>query len=259
MEIVTSSQNPAVKLARSLEQKKYRTDTGLFVAEGVKILAMARQAGWQPHTLFLTGGADDSDLVEWAANHQARCLRVSDKVMTALSAQGNPPAAIALLHQRWAAAPQQPRTAEVWLALEDIRDPGNLGTIIRTVDAAGAAGVILVGTSCDPFSRDCVRATMGSLFNVPLVRIDDKAFAVLASQWPGDVIGTFMKAERDFRTSYRLPALIVMGSEGTGISPAITSLCTAEVRIPMAGKAESLNVAIASALILYEVRRAALK
>jgi TrmH family RNA methyltransferase len=164
-----------------------------------------------------------------------------------------------LLHQRWAAAPQQPRTAEVWLALKDIRDPGNLGTIIRTVDAAGAAGVILVGTSCDPFSRDCVRATMGSLFNVPLVRIDDKAFAVLASQWPGDVIGTFMKAERDFRTSYRLPALIVMGSEGTGISPAITSLCTAEVRIPMAGKAESLNVAIASALILYEVRRAALK
>jgi TrmH family RNA methyltransferase len=158
-----------------------------------------------------------------------------------------------------ASPPREPEKNAVWIALEDIRDPGNLGTIIRTADAVGASGVILVGQSCDPFSRECVRATMGSLFSVPLVRMDPKAFAALASKWPGDLIGTRMKAERDFRSTYRLPALIVMGSEGSGLSPEIASLCTAEVRIPMAGNAESLNVAIAAALMLYEVRRPALK
>jgi len=258
MEIVSSTQNPAVKLARSLALKKHRTETGLFLAEGSLVMDMARRAGWKLHTLFLGPETKAKDLIDWASEHKTHCLWVSESVMAALSPQGNPPDAIGIFQQHMAPPPRQPEKPEVWIALEDIRDPGNLGTIIRTTDAAGASGVILVGQSCDPYSRESVRASMGSLFQVPLVRMDLQAFAALASKWPGDVIATRMQAERDYRSAYRQPALIVMGSEGAGLSSATAGLCTLEVRIPMAGRAQSLNLAIAAALMLYEVRRPAL-
>lgn len=259
MEVISSPQNPTVKLVRSLALKKHRAETGLFVAEGSLVLEMARRAGWKPHTVFVGPNQNDHELTGWASEHNARLISATESVMAALSPQGNPLDCVGIFQQQMSQPPRQPASEDVWVALEDIRDPGNLGTIVRTTDAAGASGVILVGQSCDPFSRECVRASMGSIFQVPLVRMDVKAFAALCSKWPGDVIATQMQAERDYRSAYRYPALIVMGSEGTGLSPAIAGLCTAEVRIPMAGKAESLNLAIATALMLYEVKRPDLK
>ena len=143
----------------------------------------------------------------------------------------------------------------MWVGLEDMRDPGNLGTIIRTADAVAASGVILVGQSCDAYGRDCVRATTGSIFAVPLVRMDSQAFTALCKGWPGDVIGTDMKASEDFRRTYRSPALLVMGSEGHGLSENVSEACKTMVRIPMPGGAESLNVATAAALMLYEAAK----
>ena len=139
--------------------------------------------------------------------------------------------------------------------LEEVRDPGNLGTIIRTAEAAGAAGVILVGSCCDPFAPETIRATMGSVFAVPLVKMERDAFAEFAKSWPGDVIGTHVSARNDFRSAhYRGPELIVMGSEGPGLSDAALALCTMKVKIPMSGQLDSLNLAIATALTLYQVR-----
>jgi TrmH family RNA methyltransferase len=139
---------------------------------------------------------------------------------------------------------------------EGIRDPGNLGTIIRTVEAVGAKGILLVGASCDPYSRECVRATMGSIFNVPLVRMDAENFRTWLSGWPGDVVGTHLSAKEDFRAlSYRGPVLLLMGSEGPGLSDPLAAACSKLVKIPMAGRLDSLNLAVATALVLYEVRR----
>ena len=240
---VTSPQNPTLKLIRSLAEKKHRQEHGLFVAEGEKVLERARQEGWEPAYLLTTEPAEP-----WG---KAALLRVDEKIMGTVSAQNNPPARIGVFRQRWGEVSHK----GTWVALEDMRDPGNLGTIIRTADAAGASGVILAGQSCDPYSPDCVRATMGSIFGMPLVRLEQKPFLDLIRQWPGESIGTQMKASESYRRAYRTPALLVMGSEGKGLSPEAAAACSSLVSIPMKGGAESLNVAIATGLMLFEAQR----
>lgn len=238
---VTSLQNPTIKLIRSLSEKKFRQESGLFLAEGWDVLNRARKAGWVPEHLLST-----EPISAWG---ETQPIFVSDKIMASLSAQNNALTVVAAFKQRFATE-TAPRG--VWVALEDMRDPGNLGTIIRTADAVAASGVILVGQSCDPFSRDCVRATTGSIFGVPLVRMETEAFIALCKNWQGDVVGTHLKATEDFRRKYKSPALLVMGSEGRGLSEELSNACKSLVRIPMPGGAESLNVATATALMLYE-------
>jgi RNA methyltransferase, TrmH family len=238
---ITSPHNPTIKLIRSLSEKKHRQDHGLFVAEGRTVLDRARAEGWTPEYLLTTGLAG-----AWGG---AANLQVDQKIMASLSAQKNPPPEIGVFRQQWAETPVPSGT---WVALEDMRDPGNLGTIIRTADAAGASGVILVGQSCDPWGPDCVRATMGSIFAVPLVRMAAQQFLDLCRTWPGETVGTHLKATESYRRAYAAPALLVMGSEGKGLSDAAAEACSTLVRIPMKSGVESLNVAIATALILYE-------
>ena len=157
-----------------------------------------------------------------------------------------------MFRQRWA---ETVKPDGVWVALEDMRDPGNLGTIIRTADAAGASGVILAGQSCDPWAGDCVRATMGSIFGMPLVRLEQNAFLSLLAEWPGESVGTHLKATESYRRIYGAPTLLVMGSEGRGLSEEASAACSRLVRIPMKGGAESLNVAIATGLMLFEAQK----
>ncbi len=244
MLIVTSPQNPTLKLIRSLDEKKNRQEHGLFVAEGKEVLERARQEGWEPVYLLSTTHAEP-----WG---EAARLLVNEKIMGQVSAQKNPPRKIGVFRQKWTG---EVDPEGVWVALEDMRDPGNLGTIIRTADAAGASGVILTGQSCDPFSPDCVRATMGSIFAVPLVRMEQKAFLSFCRGWPGESVGTHLKATESYRRPYRSPTLLVMGSEGRGLSPEVSEACSTLVRIPMKGGAESLNVAIATGLMLFEAQK----
>jgi TrmH family RNA methyltransferase len=262
---ITSLQNERVKLIRSLEMRKVRRETGLFVAEGTSVLVTARDAGGVPKMLaFLTGSAASgiaSGLVQWAQAAGAECLEVTEAVLGKLAAKDNPQTMLAVFEQRWTPepAPQAVANDAVWVALEGVRDPGNLGTIIRTADAVGAGGVMLIGTCCDPYSHEAVRASMGSIFNVPLARIGPERFSAWAATWRGDRVGTHLAAREDFRSvRYRLPALLVMGSEGPGLSPAIAQACSRLVKIPMAGRLDSLNLAVATALMLYEMRRESL-
>jgi TrmH family RNA methyltransferase len=248
MDHITSTRNPTIKLIRSLHEKKYRQQTGLFLVEGRKVVERAREKQWEPEYLvFREGQRTDAG--------QGAKILVSDKVMAGLSAQTNPPEIIGVYRQRMGEEMPLPSPKDVWLALDTIRDPGNLGTIIRTVDAAGVCGVILIGQACDPWSPECVRATMGSIFAVPLVTLSEDRFARDAREWPGEIVATRMEAEGDYRRAYRAPVLLLVGSEGHGLSPVLASLASVNVHIPMPGGTESLNVATAAALILYEIRR----
>lgn len=239
---VTSLQNPTIKLIRSLSEKKFRQESGLFLAEGRDMLDRARKEGWVPEHLLST-----EPISSWG---ETQPNLVSEKIMEGLSGQNNPHSALATFKQRYVT---EVTRQGVWVALEDMRDPGNLGTIIRTADAVAASGVILVGQSCDPFSRDCVRATTGSIFGVPLVRMEAGDFIALCKSWQGDVVGAHLKATEDFRRSYEAATLLAMGSEKSGLSEELAAACKTLVRIPMPGAAESLNVATATALMLYEV------
>lgn len=238
---VTSPQNSTIKLIRSLSEKKFRQESGLFVVEGWSMLDRARKEGWVPEHLLST-----EPISAWGATQP---LMVSEKIMEGLSGQNNPHSALGTFRQRYA---MEVTPQGVWVALEDMRDPGNLGTIIRTADAVAASGVILVGQSCDPFSRDCVRATTGSIFGVPLTHMETDTFIALCKEWRGDVVGTHLKGTEDFRRTYKKPTLLAMGSETRGLSAELSEACKTLVSIPMPGGAESLNVATATALILYE-------
>ncbi len=269
---ITSLQNDSVKLIRSLEMRKARRETGLFVAEGASVLITARDNGWSPRMLVAGPGANDSAvgtaLQRWAEIAEADRLDVSGPVLEKLAAKDNPQSMLGVFEQRWVGLPSgAPSGLEtqaepshglppLWVVLEEVRDPGNLGTILRTVDAAGGSGVILVGNTCDPYSREAVRASMGSIFAVPVARAERPELIALAGSWSGDVIGTHLAGPLDYRDAgYRAPALLVMGNEGAGLSDELSAACGKLVRIPMAGRLDSLNLAVATALMLFEIRR----
>ena len=242
--------------------RKVRRETNLFVAEGASVLVTARDAGWVPRTLvYLTGSAGSGvarELVGWAEASRAECLEVSEAVLAKLAAKENPQTMLGVFEQRWVEGSTANRGG-VCVALESIRDPGNLGTIIRTVDAVGGDGVILVGNACDPYSGEAVRASMGSVFNVSLARMSSDDFLPWVATRKGDVVGTHLDAREDFRAvAYRSPTLLLMGSEGPGLSPTLAAACSHLVKIPMAGRLDSLNLAVATALMLYEIRKTSL-
>ncbi len=263
---ITSLQNERVKLIRSLQMRKARRETGLFVAEGASLLITARDAGWQPKMLaFLAGSAADGaarDLVRWAEAAGAECLEVSQAVLGKLAAKENPQTVLGVFEQVWKPlpAPSGVATEALWVGLEAVRDPGNLGTIVRTADAVGASGVVLIGPCVDPYSYEAVRATMGSIFNVPLARVGPQEALQWVRHWPGDVVGAHLRGKEDFRSvAYREPTLLLMGSEGPGLSSELGAVCTRLVRIPMVGRIDSLNLAVATALMLYEIRKGRLR
>jgi len=259
---ITSLQNERVKLIRSLHMRKARRETGLFVVEGASLLVTARDAGWKPRILvFLAGSATSGvarDLVLWAEAAGAECLEVSQAVLGKLAAKDNPQTMLGVFEQVWKPlpAPAALSADALWVGLEGVRDPGNLGTIVRTVDAVGAGGVVLIGACVDPYSYEAVRATMGSIFNVPMVRAGVAECLQWVQRWPGDIVGAHLRASADFRSvAWRQPTLLLMGSEGPGLTPELSAACTRLVRIPMAGSIDSLNLAVATALIAYEIRR----
>lgn len=239
---ISSLQNPTIKLIRSLDQKKERREAGLFVAEGFAMLERAEALGWVPDFVLATKRVDIFDDV--------KPTLVTDKVMAELSGQNNPHDVLAVFKQRYQPHPSK---EGLWLALDEVRDPGNMGTIIRTADAVDVTGIILVGDCCDPYSPEAVRASTGSIFAVPLVRMNTGAVVDLAGAWQGDVVGTSGSARSDFRRDYRHPVLLAMGSESRGLSSELLRSCTQLVRIPMKDGVESLNVATATALMLYQM------
>lgn len=261
---ITSLQNPAIKLVRALDQRKERKETNLFTAEGAKVVATARDLDWTPQMLLF--GKEDGhkpgiigELVDWASGKGAECLEVSPEILSKLSTKDNPQSVIGVFHQRWLEGEAIKSLQNgVWVVLEEVRDPGNLGTVIRTADAVGAKGVVLVDNCCDPYSREASRASMGSVFGIVLAKMTRAMFLEFVQNWKGEIIGTHLAGKGDFRRDYKRDVLLVMGSEGPGLSDTLAKACTALVKIPMAGTADSLNLAIATSLMLYEIRRSSL-
>lgn len=264
--LITSLTNDRIKAIRALDMRKERKETGLFVAEGVSILITARAHGFTPQTLVYQTNMGQTaihrELIASALDAGTDVLEVSEAVLAKLAEKENPQAMLGVFAQAWVEAPK-PRSINpdaCWLVLEEVRDPGNLGTIIRTADAVGAGGILLIGNCCDAYARETVRATMGSIFAMPLVRMSREEFLAWRSEWPGDVVGTHLEGKEDFRkVQLRGPVLLIMGSEGPGLSDSLTRSCSKLVKIPMSGDLDSLNLAVATALTLYQIRGSSLK
>ncbi|MDZ7600533.1 MAG: RNA methyltransferase [Hoeflea sp.] len=259
---ITSLSNPVIKDIRALSMKKHRDETGTFLAEGLKLVIDAIDQGWSIRTLIYAKGQRGKAQVEKiAALTVARgglVLEVTDKVLTAITRRDNPQAVIAVFDQRVMTLDAvRLKPDETWVALDRVRDPGNLGTIIRTADAAGAAGVMLIGDTVDPFSTETVRATWGSICAVPGVRTREAAFLAWSKKAAPLLVGSHLKGSVDYRTiGYKgRPVLLLMGNEQAGLPETLAGACEKLARIPQAGRADSLNLAIATGVMLYEARR----
>ena len=263
---VTSLSNPLVKEIKALALKKFRDQQNAFMAEGLKLVIDALDLGWQIRTLvFAKAGRGNTAVEKVAARTVAAggtVLEVSEKVLCAITRRDNPQMVVGVFSQQYLPLKDvRPGEGDVWVALDLVRDPGNLGTVIRTVDAVGARGVILVGDTTDPFSVETVRATMGSIFAVPVAKASAEAFLVWRRNFPGLVVGTHLKGAVDYRTVdfAGRPVLLLMGNEQQGLPDELAASCDRLLRIPQAGRADSLNLAVATGVMLYEIRRKALK
>ena len=259
---ISSTANPIIKDIRLLEKKRHREQTNQFIAEGMKLIIDAIEQGWRLQTLIFAASQKQNPNVEKLAT---RCvangvdvLIVPEKVLGAVTRRDNPQMVVGIFSRQFIELSQIKASGDdVWIALDRIRDPGNLGTIMRTADAVGAKGVILVGETTDPFATETVRATMGSIFATPICRMSEEDFIAFAGQWRGLVVGTHLEGSVDYRTPdySEKPVLLIMGNEQSGMPGRLVEVCHQLIRIPQVGRADSLNLAIATGVCLYEIRR----
>ena len=256
---ISSLQNPRIKAIRALADRKAREETGLFVVEGARMLAEAANAHAAVETLVVAPELlSDSQGIEAVATLERRGaprLDVSADVFGGLSRRRNPKGLAAVVRQRWESL-EAVRLAgdQFGLALCEIGDPGNLGTILRTCDAVGVASVFLIGEATDPYHPTALSASTGAIFTQRLVKTTLSDLADWKQAHGYTIVGTAPTSGRDYReASYARPLVLLMGSESSGLSDRERAICDLLVSIPMVGRVSALNLAVATGLLLYEM------
>ncbi|WP_375396321.1 TrmH family RNA methyltransferase [uncultured Sphingomonas sp.] len=256
---ITAFGNPLVKRARSLRDKRHRRQEGLFLAEGLRILTEARDSGRLPIELFYAADSAAhplvSALIETVEAKGGAAIETSHDILAKLSGKDNPQAVVGIFAEFITPLAALDRaTSPIWLVAERLRDPGNLGTILRTGDAVGAGGLILVDECVDPFSVEAVRASMGALFTVPIVQARWAEFLPWLRSGPGQLVGLSLNSDAGYRgASYVAPTFLLTGNEAQGLPATFEEECDLLVKLPMLGRADSLNAAVATAVTAYEV------
>lgn len=261
-ELITSATNPTVKRVRLLADRKHRRRHTAFVVEGLQPVWRAVSAGRDIEALVvcpdLLANADAVRMVDELAAAGVRVARVSRDVFVRLSDRDGPAGLMAIVHGSVPGLSEfGPRAGSVVVALHEPSNPGNVGTIIRTADAVGAGGVILIGPSADPLAPAAIKASMGSLFAVPIARASDvDEFFGWSARAERPVYAITGTGRHDHWSATYPPSVVLLfGSEGPGLPDDVTNRCDDTVRIPMVGTAESLNLATAASVVLYEVTR----
>lgn len=257
--IITSTANPRIKFIRKLEAKKYRQESGQFFIEGLRTVGEAVQVGVPLEALVIAPELLVSDfgqsLVEHPHVRNTETIAVSADVYRSLAHKDGPQGIGAIARQQWQNFGDiQVKETDIWVALDAIADPGNLGTIMRTADSVGARGVILLGQSTDPYDPAAVKASMGALFSLNLIQTEWETF----KQWQSNnqllLVGASDSAADDYQQiHYQKPVVLLMGSERHGLSSEKIAACDRMARIPMMGRSDSLNLAVATAVLLYEI------
>lgn len=257
--MITSFANQKVKLIRKLEQKKHRQETGLFFIEGLRTVGEAVQVGAPINSLVIAPELLVSEfgqsLMEHPVVENVDRIEVSGEIFQAIAHKDGPQGIGALVRQNWQSLEAvEAKPSDCWLALDAIADPGNLGTIMRTADAVGARGLILLGNATDPHDPTAVKASMGAIFSLALIRAEWEAFVQWRSDQAMTLVGASDSAEDNYQEyAYPRPLALLMGSERHGLSAQQQAACDQMVSIPMAGRSDSLNLAVATGILLYEI------
>lgn len=261
-DLISSASNPIAKRIRALADRKARKREGVFLVEGMQPVWRAAESGWEIDTLILAPELIQNPAVDQlVADLQQRDVRIVNltaNLFTRLSGRDGPAGVMAIVRMQTASLDKtEVGERDVWIILHRVHNPGNLGTIIRTADAAGITGIILSGDSTDPFSPVAVKASMGSIFSMSLVIEPDIDRVLTWAKGHGiHLAGTSGYAESaHWDVELPRPAGIVLGNEGDGLPSDLLEKLDSTVRIPMTGTAESLNLGVAAALLMYEVQR----
>jgi TrmH family RNA methyltransferase len=257
---ITAFSNSTVKLLRSLRDKKSRRSEGLFLAEGLRILAEARDCGELPAIIaFSADGAKHplaSEIIRATEAAGGDAIETSPEILSKMSGKDNPQMVLGAYRQPATALERIDRSAApLWIVAQALRDPGNLGTILRTGDAVGAGGLILVDDCADPFSVEAVRASMGALFTQAIATARWPEFVSWLRSGEGQLVGTSLGAQCDYLAAdYRQPCFLLIGNEQQGLPVDYEAECDLLVKIPMAGRADSLNAAVAAAVMAFAIK-----
>ena len=256
---ITGFSNPTVKLLRSLRDKKHRKREGKFLAEGLRLLTDARESGRLPEMLVMATGRDPHPLLDALEAEVGQAggevVETSAEILGKITGKDNPQAVAGVFAEfDTSLAALDRSTAPIWLVAQALRDPGNLGTMLRTGDAVGAGGLILIDDCADPFSVEAVRASMGAVFTqtVALAKWDE--FLPWLRSGPGQLVAASLRDAVPYREAdYRAPCFILVGNESRGLPEDYEAACDFRVTMPMKGRADSLNAAVAGAVLAYEV------
>jgi len=256
-DLITSRSNPLVREVRALEQKKERARRGEFLVEGIQPVLEALELGAPVRMLVVAPELLTSriarDAVKRAERNGTRVVNVSGHVFGAVAERENPSGLLAVVAmQRIPLSQVMVTDSSVFVALYEVSNPGNLGTILRTADAVGASGVILIGATTDPYAPTAVKASRGTLFRLPPIQLDaaDELLAWCAQKGMQLVVARD-DAPRDlWELEWRTPRVLLLGNEGAGLPPELAQVGES-VRVPMLGAVDSLNLAVAAGVLLY--------
>jgi TrmH family RNA methyltransferase len=255
---ITGFSNPTVKFLRSLREKKHRRREGKFLAEGLRLLTDARESGILPEMLVMACGRAEhpllAELEDAVAVNGGEVLEMDEDILAKVTGKDNPQAVAGVFAEFDTRLAQLDRNrASIWLVAQALRDPGNLGTMLRTGDAVGAGGLILIDDCADPFSVEAVRASMGAIFTQKLATARWDEFLPWLRSGAGQLVAASLRDPTDYRqAAYQAPCFLLIGNESQGLPEAYEAECDLRVTIPMKGRADSLNAAVAGAVLAYE-------
>jgi TrmH family RNA methyltransferase len=257
---VTAFSNSTVKRLRSLRDKKARRTEGLFLAEGLRILTEARDSGRLPEIVaFSAQGAKHPLAAEIIAATEAAggdAVETTPEILSKMSGKDNPQMLLGAYRQPATSLREIDRSeAPLWIVAQALRDPGNIGTILRTGDAVGAGGLILIDDCADPYSVEAIRASMGAVFTQHIATASWPEFIAWLRSGDGQLVGTSLSATHDYLDAeYRQPCFLLIGNEQQGLPPDYETKCDLLVKIPMSGRADSLNAAMAAAIMAFAIK-----
>lgn len=256
---ITGFSNPTVKVLRSLRDKKHRKSEGKFLAEGLRLLTDARESGRLPEMLVMADVRDEHPLLEALVTEVDKgggeIIETSPEILSKITGKDNPQAVLGVFAEFDTSLAALDRTsAPIWLVVQALRDPGNLGTMLRTGDAVGAGGLILIDDCADPFSAEAVRASMGAVFTQAIAQAPWGEFIAWLRDGEGQLVAASLREAVPYRGApYQAPCFILVGNESRGLPEEYEAACDLRVTLPMRGRADSLNAAVAGAVLAYEV------
>jgi RNA methyltransferase, TrmH family len=253
MNLISSTSNPLIKQARALRQKKARVESGNFLVEGIHHVGEAVESGWEVETILYASGVLTSPFAHDLIQRRAfKPQAVTPQVMESLADKENPQGILAVVKQRKTTYADLKNITRA-VALVSPQDPGNVGTILRTMDAVEADALFLLDGGVELYHPTVVRASMGTLFWKPIVQSSFAEFAQWARSGNFQLIATSAKADADYRDfTPRSPWVLTLGNEQKGLSAEQISACDVSVSLPMKGRVSSLNLSVAAGVLLYQ-------